>query len=55
MPSEMLKKALKDGLITKKQYDKLPPKMLEGLVKKGGNGNLKRGKKKNYLYPYWFI
>jgi len=42
MPSELLKKALKDGLISQKQYDKLPEKMLEGLVKKGGN----KGKKK---------
>ena len=42
----MLKKALKDGLITKKQYDKLPPKMLEGLVKKGGNAGLKKSRVK---------
>ena len=33
MPSAVLKKALKDGLISKKQYDKMPEKMLEGLVK----------------------
>ena len=40
MPSEMTMKALKDGLITQKQYDKLPEKLLEGIVKskrkKGG-------------------
>lgn len=38
MPSENLKKALADGLITQKQYDKLPEKLLEGIVKS------KRGK-----------
>ena len=44
MPSEMLKKAVKDGIISQKQYDKLPEKMLLGLVKKGGN---KKSKKKS--------
>ena len=44
MPSEMLKKALSDGLLTQKQYDKLPEKLLEGIVKsKRKNGG---GKKK---------
>ena len=33
MPSAVLKKAVKDGLISQKQYDKMPEKMLEGLVK----------------------
>tara|TARA_R110002096_G_scaffold29422_5_gene88523 strand:- start:5515 stop:5712 length:198 start_codon:yes stop_codon:yes gene_type:complete len=42
MPSEKLKKAVKDGLITQKQYDKLPEKMLEGLVKKGGNAGMRK-------------
>jgi len=37
----MTKKALADGLITQKQYDKLPEKLLEGIVKS------KRGKKKH--------
>ena len=46
MPSEILKKAVKDGIITQKQYDKLPEKMLLGLVKAGGNKNLKNKKKK---------
>tara|TARA_R110002072_G_scaffold139844_1_gene283599 strand:- start:246 stop:407 length:162 start_codon:yes stop_codon:yes gene_type:complete len=52
MPSEMTKKALADGLITQKQYDKLPEKLLEGIVKskrkKGGAKKPKRkkGKKK---------
>ena len=44
MPSEVLKKALKDGLLTQKQYDKLPEKLLEGIVKskKGGGGKKKK-------------
>ena len=33
MPSEIAKKGLKDGLLTQKQYDKLPEKLLEGIVK----------------------
>ena len=45
MPSETLKKALKDGLITQKQYDKLPEKLLEGIVKS------KRGKSKPAKKP----
>jgi len=32
MPSEMLKKAVSDGLITQKQYDKLPEKLLNAIV-----------------------
>jgi hypothetical protein len=37
MPSQnpKIKKALKDGQITKKQYDKLPDALLLGIVKKG--------------------
>lgn len=31
----LIRKALKDGQITKKQYDKLPEKLLLGIVKKG--------------------
>ena len=34
MPSEMSKKALDMGLITKKQYSNLPPKLLEAVSKK---------------------
>ena len=48
MPSEALKKAVKDGLLTQKQYDKLPEKLLEGIVKskkKKGGGKKKKGKK----------
>tara|TARA_R110000851_G_scaffold79455_3_gene174944 strand:- start:926 stop:1138 length:213 start_codon:yes stop_codon:yes gene_type:complete len=37
MPSQnpKIKKALKDGQITKKQYEKLPDALLLGIVKKG--------------------
>ena len=37
MPSEnpKIKKALKSGQISKKQYEKLPEKLLLGIVKKG--------------------
>ena len=52
MPSEIAKKGLKDGLLTQKQYDKLPEKLLEGIVKskrkKGGGKKVapkKKGKK----------
>ena len=45
MQSETLKKSLKDGLITQKQYDKLPEKLLEGIVKS------KRGKSKPAKKP----
>lgn len=56
MPTPMLQKALKDGHLTQKQYDKLPQKLLEGIVKskkKGGGkkkapakkGGAKKGKK----------
>ncbi len=47
MPTEVLKKALKDGLLTQKQYDKLPVKLLEGIVRsKRGGGKKKKGPKK---------
>ena len=45
MPSEVLKKAVKDGLISQKQYDKMPEKLLLGIVKRGGNGGKKTKKK----------
>ena len=37
-----LEKAVKDGLITQKQMDKMSEGLLMGIVKKGGN----KGKKK---------
>lgn len=43
MPSEITKKALKDGLITQKQYDKLPEKLLEGIVKSKTKGGKTKG------------
>tara|TARA_R110000824_G_scaffold208360_1_gene393944 strand:+ start:2851 stop:3024 length:174 start_codon:yes stop_codon:yes gene_type:complete len=47
MPSEVLKKAVKDGLISQKQYDKMPEALLLGIVKRGGNsGKKKKGKSK---------
>ena len=49
MPSknkEVLK-ALKDGKITKKQYDKLPDALLLGIAKKGdAKGGIKEKRKK---------
>ena len=33
MPSQSQKTALKQGYITQKQYDKLPTKMLDGIIK----------------------
>ena len=49
MPSQnpKIKKALKDGQITKKQYDKLPDALLLGIVKKGdAKGGIKEKRKK---------
>ena len=33
MPTQQQKNALDQGLITKKQYDKLPSKLLDGIIK----------------------
>ena len=41
MPTSHQQKALKQGYITKKQYDKLPSKMLDGIIK----ANKSKGKK----------
>jgi len=56
MPSELGKKGLEKGLITQKQYDKLPPHLLDAIVKKkmgkGGNkyvkpdGQVRSGKRR---------
>ena len=52
MPSKdpSVQKALKDGLLTQKQYDKLPENLLKGIVKskRKGNGKSKKpaGRKK---------
>jgi hypothetical protein len=51
MPSKESKKALDMGLITKKQYSNLPPKLLEAVAKKKLADNKppvkKSSKKKN--------
>ena len=53
MPSEATKKALKDGLITQKQYDKLPEKLLEAIVKSKNKGVRKvvKNKKEQEVKP----
>jgi len=43
MPTDQQKKALDDGILTKKQYDKLPSALLDGIIKsKMGGGKKKR-------------
>ena len=46
MPSKdpSVQKALKDGLLTQKQYDKLPENLLKGIVKSKRKGNGKSKK-----------
>ena len=44
MPTTTQKQALKQGYITKKQYTKLPSKMLDGIIRHNKNG--KKPKKK---------
>ena len=46
MPSELSKKGLEKGLITQKQYDKLPEKLLDAIVTKKMGGQKKTKKKK---------
>jgi len=49
MPSKdpKIQKALKDGTISKKQYDKMPDGLLLGIIKKGGNkGTTKKGNRR---------
>ena len=45
MPSKDPKilKAVKDGLISKKQYEKMPDGLLMGIIKRGGNKGTKKG------------
>lgn len=47
MPTAEQKKALDDGLLTKKQYDKLPSALLDGIIKSKKGG----GKKKKKTAP----
>ena len=46
MPTETQKKALKNGVISKKQYDNLPSKMLDGIIKSKGGASHKNASKK---------
>jgi len=55
MPSAMSKKALEKGMITQKQYNNLPPALLEAVVKskmKNGGGMKKPNKVKPVKKPY---
>ena len=45
MPTANQKKAMSQGLITRKQYDKLPPKMLDGIIRHNKSKGKKPGKK----------
>ena len=47
MPSALSKKGLDKGLITQKQYDKLPAHLLDAIVK----SKMKSGKKPNKVKP----
>jgi len=44
--SELAKKGLEQGLITKNQYDKLPPKLLDAIVKSKMKKNVSKNGKK---------
>eukprot|EP01046_Picozoa_sp_COSAG06_P055865 COSAG06_NODE_10398_length_1687_cov_182.739924_1_plen_53_part_00 len=45
MPTKSQQSALKQGHITKKQYDKLPSKMLDGIIRSNKRKGKKPGKK----------
>ena len=45
MPTASQKKAMSQGFITKKQYNKLPSKMLDGIIKHNKSKGKKPGKK----------
>ena len=45
MPTKSQQSALKQGYITKKQYDTLPAKMLDGIIKSNKSKGRKPGKK----------
>jgi len=47
MPTKSQQSALKQGYITKKQYDKLPSKMLDGIIKHNKAKGRKPGQKKH--------
>ena len=45
MPTKSQQSALKSGFITRKQYDKLPSKMLDGIIRHNKKKGKKPGKK----------
>lgn len=45
MPTASQKKAMSQGYITKSQYNKLPSKMLDGIIKHNKSKGKKPGKK----------
>ena len=45
MPTPEQKKALDEGLLTKKQYDKLPSALLDGIIKSKRGGGKAKAKK----------
>jgi hypothetical protein len=54
MPTPQQKKALDNGLLTQKQYDKLPSALLDGIIKskmKNGGGKKKPNKVKPVKKP----
>ena len=48
MPTKSQQSALKQGYITKKQYDKLPSKMLDGIIQHNKKKHSKPGHKKQH-------
>ena len=42
---EKISKAVKDGLLTQKQHDKMPAGLLLGIIARGGNSGKKKSKK----------
>ena len=49
MPNKYLEKAVRDGIISRAQYDKLPEKMLIGLVKRKKRMGTKPKTQKKYV------
>ena len=49
MPNAEHKKALQDGLISQKQYDKLPEKLLDAIIKSKKSGGKKKKKQKSKI------
>ena len=49
MPNKYLEKAVREGIISRAQYDKLPEKMLIGLVKRKKRMGTKPKTQKKYV------